>query len=307
MSTDNGSLKSIIYALSANFAITIAKAVAATITHSGAMLAEAIHSGADCANQLLLLLGIKRAKLPPSDKFPLGYGKEIYFWSFIVAILLFSVGGMFSLYEGWHKLHNPEPLQQPLIALGVLAFAIVAEGLSLAGCIREINKVRGQRSLWRWFRSSRQSALLVILGEDLAASVGLTFAFAAVTVSALTGNPVYDALGTLAIGVLLILVAILVGREVKDLLIGQGVEAALREEMQNFLLRQEGVEKIFNFVTLQLGDDVMVAVKVKVAEVADGNPLSASQLVANINRTEQAFRQAYPQVKWLFFEPDNTD
>jgi cation diffusion facilitator family transporter len=298
----NGSLKSIIYALSANFAITIAKAVAAVITNSGAMLAEAIHSGADCTNQVLLLLGIKRAKRPPSDKFPLGYGKEIYFWSFIVAILLFSVGGMFSLYEGWHKLHQPQALNQPLVALGVLAFAIVAEGLSLAGCIREVNKVRGDKNLWQWFRDSRQSALLVIFGEDLAAMLGLVFAFGAVLVSMLTGNPLYDAIGTLAIGVLLIAVAILVGREVKDLLIGQGVETKTREQMQAFLLSQQGVDKVFNLVTLQLGDDVMVAVKAQMPEFDN-----TKQLVVNINQIEKAFRAAFPAVMWIFFEPDNRD
>ncbi len=302
MSADSGSLKSVIYALSANFAITVAKTIAAIITHSGAMLAEAIHSAADCANQLLLLLGMKRAKLPPSDKFPLGYGKEIYFWSFIVAILLFSVGGMFSLYEGWHKLHNPQPLHQPFIALGVLAFAMVAEGLSLSGCIREVNKVRGEQNLWQWFRTSRQSALLVIFGEDFAAMLGLSFAFAAVVLAVITGNPMYDAIGTLAIGVLLITVAILVGSEVKDLLIGQGVEKRTRLEMENFLLRQEQVEKVFNLVTLQLGDDIMVATKVKMMPAA-----SADQLIRNINQCERALRQAFPKIMWCFFEPDNQD
>ena len=302
MSSGNGSLKSIIYALSANFAITIAKAVAAVITNSGAMLAEAIHSGADCTNQLLLLLGIKQAKRPPSDKFPLGYGKEIYFWSFIVAILLFSVGGMFSLYEGLHKLQDPQPLSQPYIALGVLAFAIVAEGLSLAGCIREVNQVRGDKNLWQWFRQTRQSALLVIFGEDMAAMLGLTFAFVAVVLTMVTGNPLYDAIGTVGIGGLLIIVAVMVGREVKDLLIGQGVEPEQRQQMESFLLAYETVETVFNMVTLQLGDDIMVATKVKMRACADAN-----ELIDNINQIERDFRSSFPHVMWLFFEPDNYD
>ena len=302
MSGSDGPLKSIIYALSANFAITIAKAVAAVVTHSGAMLAEAIHSLADCGNQLLLLLGMKRAKRPPNTHYPLGFGKEIYFWSFVVALMLFSVGGMFSLYEGIHKLRDPQPLHQPFIAIGVLLFAIVAEGLSLLGCIKEINKVRGDMNLAQWFRYSRQSALLVIFGEDLAALLGLSFALLAVVISMLTGNPVYDAVGTLAIGVLLIVVAILIGREVKDLLIGQGVESAIAKQMEEFLLAQPAIEQVFNLLTLQLGDDVMVAVKAKLVGCQ-----SADDLVNEINRCEQAFKQNFPQVMWLFFEPDNTD
>ncbi len=302
MANSDGSIRSILYALIANFTISIAKGIAAFITNSGAMFAEAIHSLADCTNQVLLLFGIKRAKRPPSDKYPLGYGKEIYFWSFIVAILLFSVGGMFSLYEGIHKLQQPEALNKPYIAVGVLVFAIVAEGLSLLGCIKEINKVRGDQNLWRWFRTSRQSALLVIFGEDLAACLGLILACFAVIASWVTGNPIYDAMGTVAIGVLLIGVAILIGREVKDLLVGQGVENQLKLEMQNHLLSQPGVEEIFNLVTLQLGDDVMVAVK---ARITPGN--DTNEFVALINAAEAEFRKTYPQVMWLFFEPDVHD
>lgn len=302
MSSSEGSLKSIIYALSANFAIAIAKATAAVVTQSGAMLAEAIHSLADCGNQLLLMLGMNRAKRPPNTHYPLGFGKEIYFWSFIVALMLFSVGGMFSLYEGIHKLRDPQPLHQPYVAIGVLLFAMVAEGLSLLGCIRQVNKVRGDMTLAKWFRYSRQSELLVIFGEDLAALLGLSFALLAVVVSMLTGNTVYDALGTIAIGILLIVMALLIGREVKDLLIGQGVEAAVARQMEDFLLAQPAVEHVFNLLTLQLGADVMVAVKAKLTGCN-----SADDLVKAINQCERAFRQAFPQVMWLFFEPDVTD
>src|SRR5688572_14999128 len=174
------SQKAVFFALGANFAIAVAKYIAAFITGSGSMLAEAVHSTADCGNQLLLLLGLKRSRRPPSPDYPLGYGKETYFWSFIVALMLFSVGGMFSLYEGWHKLHAHEEISSPLIALGVLAFGIVAESFSMWGCLREVNKVRGSRSLWQWFRSSRNAELVVIFGEDLAALLGLVFAFVAV-------------------------------------------------------------------------------------------------------------------------------
>jgi cation diffusion facilitator family transporter len=148
------STRAVVFALAANFAIAVSKYVAAFFTGSGSMLAEAVHSTADCGNQLLLLLGLKRAKRPPSPDYPMGYGKETYFWSFLVAIMLFSVGGLFSLYEGWHKLHEPEELSYPLLALGVLAFGIVAESFSMWGCLREVNKARAGRSLWQWFRES---------------------------------------------------------------------------------------------------------------------------------------------------------
>ena len=299
MSAGADSLKSISYALTANLVIACAKGFAAWVTGSGAMLAEAIHSLADTSNQLLLILGLKKAKKPPSMNHPLGSGKEIYFWSFIVAIILFSLGGLFSLYEGWQKRAQPEPLSQPWIAVAVLVFSIVAEGASLLGCVREINKVRGSRSLWRWFRQTRQSELAVIFGEDLAALLGLTFALGAVVVTMATGNPIYDAIGTLGIGLLLIAVAFLIGREVKELLIGQGVEAPVKDQMTAFLESRREVAELYNLLTLQLGNDVMVAVKARMA-AAD----SAEDMIKAINVCEVDFKARFPQVLWLFFEPD---
>ena len=295
-------VKAIIAALFANGAIAIAKYVAAVITGSGSMLAEAVHSTADCGNQALLLLGLKKAKQPPSPDYPLGYGKETYFWSFIVALMLFSLGGLFSVYEGWHKLHEPEPLSYPFIALGVLAFGIIAEAMSMRACVQEVNKVRGRQSLWQWFRQSRNAELVVIFGEDLAALLGLSFAFVAVLVAWLTGNPMYDAIGSIAIGVLLIVVAVFVGVEVKAMLVGQGVEERTRQDMIGFLEQQPDVHKVFNCLTLQLGPDVMVAVKVKMRPL-----VSANDLIDAINRTEAAFKQQFPDVLWLFFEPDHKD
>ncbi|WIO74687.1 cation diffusion facilitator family transporter [Porticoccaceae bacterium LTM1] len=296
------SVKSIFYALFANSAIAVAKGVGAWFTGSGAMLAEAVHSLADCTNQALLLLGIKRAKRPPSPDYPLGTGKEIYFWSFIVALLLFSVGGLFSIYEGVHKLHEPEPLSYPWVAIGILSFAVVAEGLSLLGCMREVDKVRGKRSYWGWFRATRQSDLMVIFGEDLAALVGLVLALIAVVASMITGNPMYDACGSIAIGVLLVLIAILIGREVKALLVGEGVDPAVKAEMRQWLSDRSEVDEVYNLLTLQMGNDVMVAVKARMASAG-----TAQGLVADINRCEVAFRQAFPQIQWLFFEPDCKD
>ena len=173
MSGKPDSLKSILFAFFANFSIAIAKGFAAFFTGSSAMLAESIHSLADSGNQLLLILGLKQSRLPPSDEYPLGYGKSIYFWSFLVALVLFSLGGLFSLYEGWHKFQHPEPITAPWVAVGVLIFAIIAEAISLWGCMREVNKERWGRSLAHWFRESRTSELVVVFGEDVAALLGL--------------------------------------------------------------------------------------------------------------------------------------
>jgi cation diffusion facilitator family transporter len=302
MADMSGSLKTIFFALGANVLIAVAKSGAAFVTGSGAMFAEAIHSFADAGNQGLLLLGMKKSRKPPSMEFPLGYGKEVYFWSFIVALILFSLGGLVSIYEGFHKLQNPEPLNMPEVAIAILIFSVLAEGTALAACLRQVNKVRGDNSLWQWFRSTRQAELLVIFGEDLAALLGLSIALAAVTATLITGDPIYDAAGTCAIGVLLIVIAFLVGKEVKDLLVGQGVEAPQRLDMLQFLEQQEEVRQVFNIVTLQMGADVMVAVKAELAAVAA--PAVAANL---INAVEKRFRERYPQVAWLFFEPDVED
>ena len=293
------SAKAVVYALGANFAIAVTKYIAAAMTGSSAMLAEAVHSTADCSNQLLLLFGLKRSRRPPTPDYPLGFGKETYFWSFIVAIILFSVGGMFSLYEGWHKLHAPEPLEKPLIALGVLAFGIAAESFSMWGALREVNKSRGAMGLWSWFRHSRNSELVVIFGEDLAALLGLSLALIAVLATWITGNALYDAIGTLAIGILLVVVAIAVAIEVKAMLIGQGVEAPVRAEMMEFLGSQPVVEKVLELLTLHMGGDVMVAVKAKMRPQGD-----LAKLVDAINDVEARFKQKFPQTQWIFFEPD---
>ncbi len=296
------SLKSILFALAANFAIFLAKLAAALFTGSGAMLAEAVHSLADTGNQGLLLLGIRQAKRPPSSDYPLGHGKEIYFWSFIVALILFSMGGLFSIYEGYHKLHDPEPLKAPFVALAVLLFSLAAESMSLWGCVREVNKERGGRSFVRWFRETRNSALLVVFGEDIAALLGLAFAAAAVLLTIATGNPFYDALGSIVIGVLLVTVALFIGLETKSLLVGQGVDPGTKQAMADLLSGRPEVERVLNLLTLQLGEDVMVAVKARMRPAG-----SEQQLIANINACEQALKAAFPQVQFLFFEPDLFD
>ncbi len=302
MSGKADSVKTIFYALGANFAIFVAKAVAASLTGSSAMTAEAVHSLADCGNQCLLLFGLRGAKAPPSAEYPLGRGKEIYFWSFLVALLLFSVGGAFSIYEGLHKLTEPEPIKLPWIAVAVLTFGLVAESFSMWGCLAEVNKARGDRSLWRWFRESRQSELIVIFGEDLAALLGLAFALAAVLATVATGNPLFDAIGTLAIGVLLVVIAVFLAVEVKALLIGQGVDPLTKDAILEFLEGRPEIERVFNLITLQLGNDVMVAVKAEMS--AD---LATKGVVDAINDIEAAMRAQFPEIRWSFFEPDDAD
>jgi cation diffusion facilitator family transporter len=302
MSGKADSFKSIIYALGANFAIAVAKTTGAIYTGSSSMLAEAIHSFADCGNQALLLWGLKEAGQGPTADHPLGYGKAIYFWSFIVALMLFSMGGLFSIYEGVHKISSTEAVKNPWVAVAILTFGIVAESISLWGCIREINKIRSTQSLWEWFKSSRQSELVVILGEDIAALGGLALALAFIGISMLTGNPIWDALGSIAIGTLLLVVAVLIGTEVKALLIGQSAEPEMLAQMKKHLSEAPEIIELYNLLTQQLGSEIMVAVKARMQPQG-----SETALIEAINRVEAGFRTAFPQVRWIFFEPDVED
>ena len=302
MSASPDSLKSILFALAANFSIAVAKGFAAAWTGSGAMLAEAIHSLADTGNQLLLLLGLKQSKRPANMEYPLGFGKSIYFWSFLVALVLFSLGGVFSVYEGWHKFNHPEELTNPMLAVGVLVFAMVAEAISLWGCIREVNKERHGRNYLKWFRESRSSELVVVFGEDIAALLGLGLALIAILMTTATGDPVYDAIGSASIGVLLLVIAFYIAVEVKALLIGQSVEPHVLEEMRQFLQNRPEIDKLFSLLTMQMGHDAMVAVKAQMAFTG-----SERGMLEAINKVESDFKAQFPVTAWLFFEPDYTD
>ena len=298
-------LRAILLALGANFAIFLTKLATALITGSGSMAAEAVHSLADCGNQCLLLLGMRQSRRPPSVEHPLGEGNALYFWSFLVAMLLFSVGGMYSIYEGVHKLQHPEPLRWAWLAILVLAFGVAAESVSMWGALREINKARGGMKLWRWFRVSRSSELLVIFGEDLAALLGLSFALIAVSATMVTGNPLFDAIGSLAIGGLLVIVAVAVAKEVKALLVGSSAEPAVRAELRQFLEGHEEVSRLYHMITLQLGHDIMLATKARM-RVSDENG-SAGELIEAVNRVERELREKFPAVRWSFFEADVKD
>jgi cation diffusion facilitator family transporter len=300
MPHQNASIKSILFALSANLGIAVTKTIAAVITGSGSMLAESIHSYADCGNQGLLFLGLKAARKKPDAEHPLGHGKEIYFWSFIVALMLFSMGGLFSIYEGMHKIHQHEGLKNPIIAIIVLLISMILEASSLYGCLNQIRQLRRESTLWSWIRNSRQSELIVVLGEDVAALLGLSFALMAVVLSIATGNPVFDALGSVGIGVLLILVSFFLAIKVKGLLIGQSVDDETRTRIRMLLEARPEIEGLLNVITLQLGPQIMVAVKAKMTH-ADSN----SQLIENINICESELKKEIPAIQWVFFEPDH--
>jgi cation diffusion facilitator family transporter len=299
MSHQNESIKSIFFALSANLGIAVTKTIAAVITGSGAMLAESIHSFADCGNQGLLFWGLRATKKKPDPEHPLGYGKEIYFWSFIVAMILFSMGGLFSIYEGIHKLQLHEGIKNPVIAIVVLAVSMVFEAASLYGCLTQINKLRHKVSLWTWYKNSRQSELVIVLGEDTAALLGLSFAIISVVFYIITGNPVFDAIGSIGIGVLLIIVSFIIAIKVKSLLIGQSADDETHTKIKTLLEARPEIDKVLNLITLQLGPQVMVAIKAKMTEVD-----SADQLINNINTCEEELKKENPDVKWVFFEPD---
>jgi cation diffusion facilitator family transporter len=300
MSNHNASTKSILFALLANLGIAITKTIAAVITGSGAMLAESIHSFADCANQGLLFLGLKASKKEPTPEHPLGFGKAIFFWSFVVALILFSMGGLFSIYEGIHKLSSHEGLTSPIIAIVVLSVSMLLEGASLFGCITQINTLkRKDVSLWRWFKNSRQSELVVVMGEDVAALLGLTFALVSVVLSMVTGNPIFDAIGSIGIGVLLVVISLFLAVKIKGLLIGQSASEEVQEEITQFFEGRPEIENVLNLITLQLGTRIMVAVKAQMATTD-----SVDELIANINRCEAELRKQNAAIQWVFFEPD---
>ena len=214
-SHSEGSTKAIFYALGANGGIALAKFAAALYTGSGAMLAESIHSLSDCTNQVFLLIGLKESKKPANEFHPMGYGRVVYFWAMMVALLLFFLGGAFSVMEGISHFRHPEPLSNPAVALVILGVSVALEGFSLHGAMKEIRKISHGKPFLQWFRETRQSELMVVAGEDIAALAGLALAFVAVMLSVVTGNPIWDACGSIAVGVLLMVVAVFITREVK--------------------------------------------------------------------------------------------
>jgi cation diffusion facilitator family transporter len=302
MADHGSSAKAILYAFLANLGIALSKLAAAIYTHSGSMLAESIHSFADCGNQVLLYVGLRQSQRPPTPQYPLGFGKITYFWSFIVALMLFSVGGLFSIQEGWHKLHEHEPIRQAWVALLVLGVSVVLETFSTIGCLREINKVRRGRTLRQWVATTRNAELVVVLGEDLAALVGLILAFVFVSLAAATGNSVYDAFGSIVIGVVLIIVSIFIAVRIKGLIVGRSAEEDLQKAVSEHIESTDGIEDLLNAITFQLGPQVMLAIKVRMTPGID-----IEKAVELINGLERSIKAKFPEVAWCFVEPDNTD
>lgn len=292
--------RSILYALGANVAIMLAKGAGAYVTGSSSLLAESLHSLADTANEFLLLLGRKQAKTPASAHHPLGHGRATYFWSFVVALLLFNVGGLLSIVEGIRKLDNAARIESPWVAIAIVAFAMVAEGISLRMALSQIAKVRGQLGLWSWFRETRRSELIVVLAEDIGAVAGLCIALIALLASIVTGNALYDAWGSIAIGVLLMIVASALVIETRSLLLGESASPKMRRAIRQFLNAQEDIAEIRALVTLQEGEDLLIAVQARMRAMT-----RPEELVAAIARCKQALKARFPQATWVAFEPVN--
>jgi len=294
-----GSRKAIFAAFLANAGIAIAKFVAFALTGAASMLAEAIHSVADTGNQSLLFLGGQRATKTATRLHPFGYGRERYFWSFVVALVLFSLGGLFALYEGVEKLIHPHELTDPAIAFVVLGFAIVLEMLSFRTAIGEAQKVRRGRSWWEFIRTAKSPELPVVLLEDLAALVGLMFALLGVTLTVVTGEEVFDAIGSIAIGLLLVVVAAILAIEMKSLLIGESATPEDEEAILVALETDPSVERVIHLKTLHLGpEELLVAAKVEL-----GGP-ALEDVTASIDALEARIRDACPSAHVIYLEPD---
>ncbi len=298
MSTEGGT-KATVTALVANMAIAIAKFVAFTFTASASMLAEGIHSVADTGNQALLLLGIRRARREATPEHPFGYGRERYFWSFIVAVVLFTVGGVASVMEGWDKLRHPHEIESLTWAIGVLAVAIVIELFSLRVAVRETNKVRTS-GWWAFIRRSKIPELPVVLLEDIGALLGLVFALGGVTLAAVTDNPRFDAAGSLTIGLLLCTIAIVLAVELRSLLLGESASTSDIDAITGAITQDPEVQSLIHMRTQHIGpEELLVGVKVHLRD-----NLSFEQVSAAINRIESSIRTTVPAAKLIYIEPD---
>ncbi len=290
----------IVQSLAVNVLIAVMKAVAAVLTGSGAMLAEALHSAADCMNQVLLLIGVKQAQKAPDATHPLGYGRNTYFWSFMVALMLFAGGGVFSIYEGIHKIHEPEPVTRVWIGVVILAGSILLEGAACFSNVRELNRRRGSVPFGKFLRDTKDADLVVVFGENSAAVMGLALALIALVLAAVTKDGRWDGAGSLAVGVVLVGVAIFLAIEVKSLLIGEaadpGVEAAAHEAAKGSV----AIASVLHVITVQQGPgEVLVALKVTLHD-----DRTTRQVCHAINVFEERLRAARPEVRWCFVEPD---
>lgn len=300
MSTEGGT-RAILAALFANLGIAVTKFVAYLLTSSSSMLAESIHSVADSSNQGLLLLGGKRSRRAPTAAHPFGYGRERYLYAFIVSIVLFTVGGLFALYEGYHKLEHREGIHSwHWVPVTVLVVAIVLESFSFRTAIVESNKARGKATWVQFVRHSKAPELPVVLLEDLAALLGLIFALIGVSLTLLTGDGLWDAVGTIAIGLLLVTVAVLLGVETKSLLLGEGAAPEVQRRIRDALESHPLIERVIHMRTLHLGpEELLVAAKIAVQ-----HDDTAREVARAIDAAEQRVREAEPLARVIYLEPD---
>ncbi|WP_433223078.1 cation diffusion facilitator family transporter [Microtetraspora malaysiensis] len=295
-----GGTKAIIAALGANLAIAVAKFVAFLFTGSSSMLAESVHSVADSGNQALLLIGGKRAERARTRRHPFGFGRERYFYAFVVAVVLFTVGALFSIYEGWHKISDPHPVEAPQWAFGVLIFAIIAEGFSFRTAIKESRHLKGDHSWFSFIRRAKAPELPVVLLEDFGALLGLLFALFGVAMAVVTGDGIWDGIGTLMIGLLLAAIAVILAVETKSLLIGESAAPEVEERICAALEGTPEVTRVIHMRTLHLGpEELLVAAKIAV-EHDD----TAAQVAQGIDEAERRIREAVPIARVIYLEPD---
>jgi cation diffusion facilitator family transporter len=294
--------KAIVAAFFANLGIAIAKFIGFIVTGSASLAAEAIHSVADTGNQGLLLLGGRRARRDPTPLFPFGYGRERYFWSFVVALVLFTLGSGFAIYEGIHKLQHPEPIESVGWAYGILGVAILLEAFSLRTAVVESRAAKGSMGWWDFLRKSKTPELPVVLLEDIGAQAGLVIALGAVSLSEATGNPEWDGVGTVVIGVLLGIIAVFLAIEMKGLLIGESATPEVQAKIGEVIEADADVVRLIHFRTQHLGpEELLVAGKI---EFSAG--LSGQGLADAVNRIETSVRAAVPIAELIYLEPDIT-
>lgn len=295
-----GSKRAIIAALAANAGIAVAKFIGFAITGSSSMLAESVHSIADTSNQGLLLYGQRAASKEADRLHPFGYGRSRFFYSFVVALVLFTLGSVFALYEGYHKIHAPEHLQSPIVAIVILGVAIALEGYSFRTAFVESKPLKGGASWWQFIRNSRNPELPVVLLEDTGALLGLAFALFGVGMTIVTGDPVWDGIGTVAIGVLLGIIAIVLMVEMKSLLIGEGATATQEQAILDALAGTDDVERVIHCRTQYLGpEELLVAAKIAITPSAE-----LPRAAATIDAAERRVRAAVPIAQVIYLEPD---
>jgi cation diffusion facilitator family transporter len=296
----SGGTKAIVAALGANLAIAVAKFVAFAFSGSSSMLAEGVHSVADSGNQALLLLGGKRSQKTADEEHPFGYGRERYIFGFLVSIVLFTIGGVFALYEGYEKIRHPHDVEHWYWPVGVLLFAVIAEGFSFRTAIAESNGHRGKQSWVRFIRTAKAPELPVVLLEDFGALVGLVLALCGVGIALATGDGVWDGIGTLCIGILLVLIALVLAAETKSLLLGEAAGAESVAKIRDAILADDGVVRIIHMRTLHLGpDELLVA-----AKIAVHHDDTAAEVARAIDAAEARVREAEPIARVIYLEPD---